>query len=170
MSFIYIALLILLLIAVLTDLSQRRIPNALTFPAMLLGLLAHMVLGGFEGLLLSTGGLALGLGLLLAFYLLGMIGGGDVKLMGAVGSFLGPMGVFQAFLFTALVGGIYAALMLSLKGQLICFLKRMGLSLYLSIAQRKPSLPPDEGQEASPILCYGLAIAAGTTVSLFFQF
>jgi len=170
MSFTNIALLIILLIAVLTDLSQRRIPNLLTFPAMLLGMLVHSYNSSLDGLLFSTGGLALGLGLLLVFYLFGMMGAGDVKLMAAVGSFLGPMGVFQAFLFTAMSGGIYAVAVLLLKGQLWRFLKRIGLSLYLSIAQRKPAMLPDDGAKELPVLCYGLAIAFGTTVSMFYHF
>jgi len=170
MSYTNIALLIILLIAVLTDLSQRRIPNLLTFPAMLLGLLAHSYQSGVDGLLFSIGGLAMGLGLLLFFYLFGMMGAGDVKLMGAVGSFLGPPGVSQAFLFTALAGGIYAVVVLALKGQLWRFLKRLGLSLYLSIAKRKPALVPDEGANELPVLCYGVAIAVGTTVSMFYRF
>jgi len=170
MSFINITLFIILLIAVLTDLSQRRIPNLLTFPAMLLGVLAHSYQSGVGGMLFSTGGLALGLGLLLIFYIFGMMGAGDVKLMGAVGSFLGPMGVFQAFLFTALAGGLYAVVVLALKGELVRFLTRLGMSLYLSIAQRKPALLPDEAAKELPVLCYGVAIAVGTTVSMFYRF
>ena len=117
----------------------------------------------------SSLGIVAGIGLLLVFYLFGMMGAADVKLMGAVGSFLGPSGVFQAFLFTALAGGIYAVVVLAVKGQLVSFIKRMTRSLYLSIAQRKPVLLPEEGQSL-PVLCYGVAIAAGTVTSLFIRF
>ena len=117
----------------------------------------------------STLGIVTGIGLLFVFYLFGMMGAGDVKLMGAVGSFLGPAGVFQAFLFTALAGGIYAVAVLAVKGQLLRFVKRMVRSLYLSLAQRRPVLLPEEGQ-ALPVLCYGVAIAAGTVTSLFVKF
>jgi len=170
MSSIKAVLLIVLLVATLTDLSQRRIPNLLTYPAMLMGALVNSYQSGVDGLLFGMGGVALGLGLLLIFHLLGMMGAGDVKLMGAVGSFLGPMGVFQAFLFTALAGGVYAVIVLALKGQLIRFLKRLWQSLYLSIVQRKPMLLPDEGAKELPVLCYGVAIAVGTTVSMFYRF
>lgn len=170
MSIINNALFVVLLIAVLTDLSQRRIPNLLTIPAIIFGLMVHTYYDGLVGLLFGAGGLALGLGFLLVFYLRGMMGAGDVKLMGAVGSFLGPMGVFQAFLFTALAGGLYAVVVLALKGQLIHFVKRLWQSLYLSLTQRKPVLLPNEGAKELPVLCYGLAIAVGTTVSMFYHF
>ena len=68
---------------------------------------------------------------------MGMMGAGDVKLMGAVGSILGPSGVFQAFLFTAIIGGVYAIIVMAAKGQLMHFLKRIVLSLKLSLLTRK---------------------------------
>ncbi|HQA83662.1 MAG TPA: A24 family peptidase [Syntrophales bacterium] len=169
MDFIEIVLFIVLFIAIITDLSYRKIPNALTFPAMFCGVGVHIYSGGWGGLGFSTLGIVTGIGLLFVFYLFGMMGAGDVKLMGAVGSFLGPAGVFQAFLFTALAGGIYAVAVLAVKGQLLRFVKRMVRSLYLSLAQRRPVLLPEEGQ-ALPVLCYGVAIAAGTVTSLFVKF
>ena len=78
--------------------------------------------------------------LLIVFYLMGMMGAGDVKLMGAVGSILGPAGVFKAFLFTAIVGGIYAVIVLAYHGQLAGFMKRIALSLKLSLLTRGPTL------------------------------
>jgi len=97
MDFIEIVLFIVLFIAIITDLSYRKIPNALTFPAMFCGVGVHIYSGGWGGLGFSTLGIVTGIGLLFVFYLFGMMGAGDVKLMGAVGSFLGPAGVFRPF-------------------------------------------------------------------------
>lgn len=168
MSYITIVLVSVLIIAALTDLQQRRIPNLLTFPAMLFGILAHLHASGLAGLWFSTGGLALGIGFLLLFYLSGMMGAGDVKLMGAVGSMIGPQEVFQAFLYTAFAGGIYALIVLAWKGLLINFVKRIFHSLHLSLINRRLTLIPEEGH-ASPILCYGIAIGVGTVISIFFD-
>jgi prepilin peptidase CpaA len=115
----------------------------------------------------SSEGLFLGMAFLIVFYFMGMMGAGDVKLLGAVGSILGPAGVFKAFLFTAIVGGIYALIVLAYHGQLVGFMKRIALSLKLSLLTRGPTLLPNEGK-ASPILCYGIAIAIGTSLSLVF--
>jgi len=167
MSYITIALFSLLTMAALTDVQQHRIPNVLTIPAMLFGLFSHIYLRGMDGMLFSAGGLMLGIGVLLFFYLFGMMGAGDVKLMGAVGSMIGPQEVFQAFIYTAFAGGIYAVIVLARGGQLKRFLKRIFISLHVSLINRRPTLIPEEGR-ASPQLCYGIAIAVGTTIAVFF--
>jgi prepilin peptidase CpaA len=167
MNYLTIILLIILAVAVATDLLYRKIPNALTFSVILFGIIYHILYSGLDGLLFSLGGMLLGLGLLLFFYLPGMMGAGDVKLMGAVGSILGPTGVLKAFLFTAIVGGIYALIVLAYHGQLIDFMKRMVLSLKLSLMSHGLTLVPNDGK-SSPILCYGIAIAVGTSLSLVF--
>ena len=126
-------------IAATTDILYRKIPNAVTIPTVIFGLVFHTYLSGIDGFLFSAGGTFLGIGLLLIFYLMGMMGAGDVKLMGAVGSILGPSGVFQAFLFTAIIGGVYAIIVMAAKGQLMDFLKRIILSLKLSLLTRRPT-------------------------------
>jgi prepilin peptidase CpaA len=162
-----IVLIILLTLSAIADIKWRKIPNVLTFPVILIGLTAHGFKGGVLGLIYSVEGLFLGLALLIVFYFLGMMGAGDVKLMGAVGSLLGPAGIFKAFLFTAIVGGIYAFIVLAYKDQLLCFIKQIMLSLKLSLITRRPMFMDNEGK-ASPILCYGIAIAIGTSLSMFF--
>lgn len=163
-----ILLLGLLTLSAITDIKWKKIPNVLTFSAMLTGFIVHGFKSGVSGLLYSFEGLGLGLALLIVFYFMGMIGAGDVKLMGAVGSILGPAGAFDAFLFTAIVGGIYALIVLTFNGQLVDFIKRFTLSMKISLMTGRPTLVPI-GSEASPILCYGLAIAIGTSLSLFFD-
>lgn len=162
-----IILLIILATAVATDLLYRKIPNALTISAAACGLLYHIYLNGLDGFLFSLEGLLLGLGLLLFFHVFGMMGAGDVKLMGAVGSILGPAAVFKAFLFTAIAGGIFALIVLAWHGQLFSFMKRIWLSLKLSLLTRGLTLAPNE-QKSPLILCYGIAIAIGTSLSIFF--
>ncbi len=114
MDVLLFILIVLLTLSVITDIKWKKIPNALTFPVMILGLIAHGFKSGYGGLIYSIEGLLLGIALLIVFYIMGMMGAGDVKLMGAVGSILGPAGVFKAFLFTAIAGGIYALILLAL--------------------------------------------------------
>src|SRR5205823_10889314 len=85
---------IIALIAVLTDLRARRIPNWLTGGGLLLGFVANVLIAAssngassaLSGGISSLVGAALGFGLLIPFYLISVggqgraIGAGDVKL------------------------------------------------------------------------------------------
>lgn len=105
------ALLVMLLVtAAVIDCRTLRIPNWLTLGGMVAGLAFGTALGKtpYAGLLISLGGLAVGMGVLLPLYAIRVMGAGDVKLMGAAGAFLGVPGTLNALLFTAIAGGIAA--------------------------------------------------------------
>ena len=90
------------------DFRTHKIPNWLTVPAVLSGILLRSLLGGWAGAKASLEGLALGLALLLPLVLLRALGAGDWKLMGAVGAFLGPV-LFLFVLFgSIMVSGLMA--------------------------------------------------------------
>ncbi len=101
-----------LLVAAGTDLSHKIIPNALTFPGIILGLVcATTILPlGFLG---SVLGVFVGGGILwvLAWaspYLFGKegMGGGDIKLMAMIGAFLG----WKPALITIMIGSLLGSL------------------------------------------------------------
>lgn len=162
-------LLLILAIAVITDLRSRRIPNWLTYPAMGAGLSYHVYVDGWQGFLFGIEGLSLGFALLIVFYLLGGMGAGDVKLMAAVGSFLGPKLVFVAFLFTALAGGVYAIIILILYGKARDLMHPWVLTLKTLILTGKLIIVPAQNKEKLPALYYGVAIAVGTCVTVILQ-
>ena len=85
----FVVVMAVVAVAVTIDLRTRRIPNWLTVPAFAAGMLFHIVTGGWSGFLFAGGGFAVGFGILLALWLIGGGGGGDVKLMGAIGAWLG---------------------------------------------------------------------------------
>ena len=166
---IIILLSCVLIIASITDLRSHRISNRLTYSTMIFGLAFYSLTSGLSGFLHSMGGLFLGLALLIAFYLIGGMGAGDVKLMAAVGSLLGPEGVFAAFLGTALIGGLYALIILAAKGYLVDTLKRFGLMLKTFFMTKKFIYIPPPKQEKAPLLCYGVAISLGTLASVAYR-
>ena len=99
----------LTVIAGLVDFRTRKIPNWLTLPALLSGILLRSLLGGWPGTKASLEGAALALGLVLPLVFLRALGAGDWKLMGAVGAFLGPV-LFLFVLFgSIMVSGLMAA-------------------------------------------------------------
>ena len=98
--------------AAVIDSRTRRLPNWLTAPAVLLGLVFHTATGGLSGLGFSLAGLATGFGILFVLWLIGGSGGGDVKLIAAVGAWVGFTPILIVFFLSALVavfGGTFVS-------------------------------------------------------------
>lgn len=106
------------LVAAVIDYCRFRVPNLLTVPMCALGLVAHSIWGGFSGLQFSAQGLAMGGLLLVVFYVLGVMGAGDVKLLAGVGAWLGASSTFGIFLVAALAAGLHSLVVLALQGRL----------------------------------------------------
>jgi prepilin peptidase CpaA len=106
------------LVAALTDILKFKVYNILTLPLLVAGLLYHGVVGGSPALLGSVLGLLLGGGVLMAFYLMGGMGAGDVKFMAAVGAWLGVVLTFYVFLASAIAAGIYALVLIFAYGSM----------------------------------------------------
>jgi prepilin peptidase CpaA len=100
-----ISLLLLILLSGFFDAKVRRIPNKITFPAILFGLIMGLITGGWTGLLQSFISLLVGLGIFFIPFALGGMGAGDVKLMGAIGSLMGWHFSILTALYSALIGG-----------------------------------------------------------------
>ena len=94
------------LIACVFDVRTRRIPNALSLSAAAAGLLYHAATSGVTGVQLAGAGWLLGLLLLLPYFALGGMGGGDVKLMAALGAWLGPWETFWLAMYAGIAGGV----------------------------------------------------------------
>lgn len=133
------------------DLRESRIPNLLTVSAALLGLAAHVIGDGWLGLLTSLQGLLVGFILLLVPFLLGGIGGGDVKFLAALGAIMGPEFVFRSCLYGAVVGGLIA-LYLMIKEKRLAHLTVGVMSGHFPTSQR--------------FFPYGLALVAGAVIHL----
>ena len=101
--------LILLAAGSTTDIRSRRVPNALVL-AMLAGafVVALTRPDAPAAMLAAAGAALLGLALWLPFWLLGMLGAGDVKFFAAGAAWIGPSLTWRAALVAALLGGVYA--------------------------------------------------------------
>lgn len=96
------------LTATVEDLARREIPNWIPVVALAGGVAAGSWTSGWSGLGSSLLGAILGFVVFLAFYLLGGMGGGDVKLMAGLGAVIGAGRVLEASLWTAAIGGLIA--------------------------------------------------------------
>jgi prepilin peptidase CpaA len=91
------------------DLWRRNISNWIPLAALLGGFLVQLMSHSWMGLAYWAGGAAAGFCVFLIFFMLGGMGGGDVKLMAGFGSILGPYRLVDAALWTAGIGGVMAA-------------------------------------------------------------
>jgi prepilin peptidase CpaA len=160
----------LLIAAVILDVRYRKIPNILTFPAMLAGMAYYTLTNGVTGLLFSLGGLAAGLAVLIVFFLMRAMEAGDAKLMGAIGALSGTHAVLNSALFTMVAGGVYALILLLFRYS-ACkeVLSRLFLQLNYLMRTGKLVATSLKNRPNEPKLCYAVAIAAGTFFVLGWQ-
>jgi prepilin peptidase CpaA len=103
------------LAATINDLARREIANWIPVAALVCGTAWQMSQSGWWGALYALAGAAAGFAVFLVFYLLGGMGGGDVKLMSGFGALLGPGRLVEAALWTAGVGGVIAVATLGVR-------------------------------------------------------
>jgi len=149
--------------AAITDLQKRRIPNWLTYPAMLLGLVLQGVLHGWGGLLTSAvGGFFFG-GTFFLFYLIRAMGAGDVKLAVALGCLVGLGASFQVLFATALAGGVLAIIFMILSGRTLETLRNTLLVVAFHGQHGLQAHPTVNLDDTTAVrMPYGLACAVGT--------
>jgi len=150
------------------DVRSRRIPNFITLPGILFGLLLHFSLGGWRQLGLSAlAGLICGL-VFVVFWLAGGMGAGDVKLMTAVGAIAGLRLTGYLLIMTALAGGVMALGLALWRGRLKETVMNVGaLALHHRMEGLSPHPQLNLANARTLRLPYALAVAAGTATTLF---
>jgi prepilin peptidase CpaA len=161
------AVLAISLIACVSDLRSRRIPNVLTFGAAIAGLVVHTAVEGASGALTAGGGWLTGLILFLPFFALGGMGGGDVKLLAALGAWLGAYDTLYLALYSGVAGGALALVVAFARGYL-----RVALANVLEILRywRASGLRPVPNftldTPHAPRLAYALPMFFGVVATL----
>ena len=162
------------------DLATRRIPNVLTYPAILIGLALNALAPpaleavGADTVVvwLGASGLRdglLGFGLCAAIGIVSFmargLGGGDVKLLGAVGAMLGFDAVIAVLFNTLLVAALIGLANWVLKGTLLARTQIIANNVLIAVVtKRRVNVYPFKATEAP----FGLALLIGLTVAQFF--
>lgn len=105
------------------DLDHWILPDKITLPGIVIGLLSAFVVPGHD-ILMAVIGCLLGGGILYAvawgyLALTGKdgLGGGDIKFLAMVGAFLGPKGAFITLILSSLVGSILGLGLIFFRGK-----------------------------------------------------
>lgn len=152
-------------VAVITDLRWRRIPNFLTFPAFFLAVVVRVFFQGWTGLGLSVAGAIVAPVLLLLMHKGKGVGMGDLKLTMAIGAMLGPVMAVVMVLSSAVAGGVLAVgAMFRPGGQLAQFVSVF--SIGLPFFRKKKGEDTPAGSRSNETIPYGLAIGAGALMTL----
>jgi prepilin peptidase CpaA len=148
------------------DIKSRRVPNFLTLPAIVGGLLFHFAFGGWRQLLSAVAaGLICGF-IFLVFYLGGGMGAGDVKLITAVGCIAGLSQTGYLLIWTALAGGVMAIALALYRRRLKETLVNLGaLVVHHRIEGLAPHPELNIANAQTLRLPYAVAIAAGSALT-----
>ncbi|MGI8743506.1 MAG: A24 family peptidase [Bryobacteraceae bacterium] len=107
--------------AIVDDLARRRVSNWIPLAALVSGLALQSVEKGWQGTVYAFLGACTGAAAFLIFYLMGGLGGGDIKLISGFGAVLGPSQVLVAALWAAACGGIIAAAVMGVSAMRRCW-------------------------------------------------
>ena len=153
---------LLLGIGCVTDLRSRKIPNELVLAILVTGWLFALAVSpdAMRALGLSLAGTAVGFGIWILFYVVGVIGAGDVKFFAAAGAWLGPGATWRAALVAAVAGGVLAIVVLIMERRLGAVLRRIALAASSRTLVALPEQTVAPGEKHRP-LPYGVALAIG---------
>ncbi len=155
---------VLALIAGWTDWRSRRIPNWLTVPGFLVGVLVNVAVGGWLGLKTSLLGAGLGLLVLLPFVFLRSLGAGDWKLAGALGAFVGWEAMANLLMGSVFVAGVMALVLVIYKRRFKQTLRNIGSLLASMLTFHMPAAEVSLDNPESLKVPYGVALALTTVL------
>ena len=164
-QFIWTLTLALTFLAALQDWRSRRIPNWLTVPGLLSGVIVHALVGGWPGTLFALEGAGLALLILLPLVILRALGAGDWKLMGAVGAFVGPVMFLFVLFGSILASGIMGVVQIYRTGRVMETLKNIVTlvrGFFTFGLKKNPQISLDNPRLLK--LPFGVAVAAATLV------
>ena len=157
------------LAAAVIDLRVRKIPNKLSAPLAITGLLFAGLFTGWAGLGDSFAGFFV---LPLPYFILfalGYGGAGDAKMMGAIGAWLGLRAGFVVLLAVAIAGGVLSLLRMLVDRERGRWLREVFAEIYifligLSMGRKGMALLKTAPQNAEAVKSQSVTIAYGPAI------
>jgi prepilin peptidase CpaA len=152
------------LVCATTDILSSKIYNWVTYPAIGVGIILAGLSAGEPTLPNAVLGSVVGFLPLFIVFIIGGLGGGDVKLMAAIGALKGYPFIMYALFYSGLVGGLMAIITMIWRG---VFFKSAGNILRTMVTSVVPGFKtvPLNPEDSYPIH-FGFAICLGTLWAL----
>lgn len=167
-----LGLLWMLILAVITDLSARKIPNSIIVFGLIASLVCQLVATQGAGGLNWLAGVALAFACFIPIYLLRGMAAGDVKLMMAVGGFLGYPLIIKAVVCVYLSGSVIAIVFVIFKGRSKHLFQNMQVMLTDAFIKTTSGVNVADDyvmKNSAGRMPYALAIAIGSAIALYLQ-
>lgn len=164
---VFYILFILLIIASISDITTKKIPNAVSLSMIILGLSWNFVFPEKLGLVGSIVGLLTGLFITLPFYIFTGMGAGDVKLVAAIGCVVGYKITLFIVPFSFMIALLFAIIFLIFNGELLSMLGRFKVTIFGLFAGVWAYQKPGESDTASYQLPFAPAISIATVYLLY---
>src|SRR5262245_24460823 len=161
-----VPVIVLATLAARADVRTRKIPNRITFPAMLLGLAVHTAINGTQGLTASLIGIAVALALIPG-WLMRWMGAGDVKLMAAAGAWLAWPQAAIALLASLVAGGVVPVIVAARRRVLWTAVQGAAMTGVWALA--KTGAPVPAPVSTGIRFPFALAVLAGCTTALWLK-
>lgn len=164
------------LAAAVLDLRGRKIPNALTVPIALAGLVYGLVAGGLSELGVAFAAMLVVMAPYVLLFVFAGGGAGDAKMMGAIGAWLGLEAGVVVLLAVLLTGALFGVAKIVAVRQIRPAFGRIGAAFYVMFVAlcsgRKgwAMIKPDPERAEEPVdprlaMAYGPAIFIGVCIT-----
>jgi len=170
-----IELFFLIIASVYCDFKFKKIKNYIVYPAIIIGVVTNTVIDGISGFGNSALAIFIPIILLWVFYILRMLGAGDIKLFSSIGAIMGIRFMLAAFAYSFLAGGVIAIVIiiyrknaLSRFKYLIDYFKKIFIFMKVEKYQEF-----EEGGKVNGLFRFSYAIAVGVILTIidgFFAF
>jgi len=155
-----VILILIVTLAAIIDVYKRIIPNWLTYPALICGLVFGFLPDSGPTITNSLLGFAIAFFPALLMFVLNSLGGGDVKLLAAIGAWIGFPMIVDVLVYSAIAGGGMALILIIWKGLFWSLIKEFFIKLF----SKKSNTALTINKMRIP---FGVAIALGTGWALF---
>jgi prepilin peptidase CpaA len=146
-----------------SDLRRARIPNWLTYSGLLTALLLRFRMLGWPGLRSGTVGMLVAGVFFFVLFVVGAMGGGDVKLIASVGAWAGSAQVIAILFAAALAGGLLAIFYMLVRQALrTTFWNLLELIRFRLTSGLRPHPLLNVHEAGTLRVPFGVAIAMGT--------